>query len=383
MGINFNEVIDRKPTHSFKWDKYAGQDVIPVWVADAEFKPPQQVIDAIKERTDHGILGYTLPYDSLNESVCEWIAKEHNWHILPDWIVWTPGVVPAFNVACKAYCQPGDKVMVQVPNYPPLLKAPSLNQCERVDIPSILVDGRWELDMDALAKHAADPKTKLFIMCNPMNPCGSVMTEAELKKVAEICLHNNVILCSDEIHCDLILEPGKKHIPAPAIAEISDKSISLMAPSKTFNIAGLGASFAVIPDSRIRMQFRNAALGIVPWVQVLGLVATEAAFREGGDWHKELLVYLKDNRDYLYQEISQLQGMEMVKADATFLAWIDCSSLGVEDVQKFFESAGVGPSPGRDFGEPEYARINFACARSQLEDVVVRIKQAHAQLQLS
>ncbi|WAJ69359.1 MalY/PatB family protein [Catenovulum adriaticum] len=380
MSFDFDRVIDRKPTHSFKWDKYKGQDVIPMWVADAEFSPPQEVIDAIKERTEHGILGYTLPYDELNQSVCDWVAKQHNWHILPDWIVWTPGVVPAFNVACKAYCEPSDKVLIQVPNYPPLLKAPSLNQCERVDIPSVLVEGRWTLDMAELEKQAADPKCKLFIMCNPMNPGGSVMTEAELKQVADICLRHHVLLCSDEIHCDLILDENAKHIPAPAIAEISSRSISLMAPSKTFNIAGLGASFAIIPDSRVRMQFRNAAMGIVPWVQVLGLVATEAAFEKGHDWHQALIEYLRANRDYLYQEISQLKGMKMSKAEATFLAWIDCSELGVEDVQSFFEEAGVGPSPGRDFGEPQYARINFACTRAQLEQAVERIKTAHRQL---
>ncbi|MCU4675015.1 pyridoxal phosphate-dependent aminotransferase [Catenovulum sp. 2E275] len=382
MSFDFDHIIDRKPTHSFKWDKYQGQDVIPMWVADAEFKPPQAVIDAIKERTEHGILGYTLPYDELNQSVVDWVAKQHNWHILPDWIVWTPGVVPAFNVACKAYCEPGDKVLIQVPNYPPLLKAPSLNQCERVDIPSVLIDGRWQLDLVELEKQAADPKCKLFIMCNPMNPCGSVMTEQELKQVAEICLRHNVLLCSDEIHCDLILEEGVKHIPAPALPEIEGRAISLMAPSKTFNIAGLGASFAIIPDSRVRMQFRNAALGIVPWVQVLGLVATEAAFNHGHDWHKALIEYLRQNRDYLYQEINSLKGMKLTKADATFLAWIDCSELGVEDVQSFFENAGVGPSPGRDFGEPEYARINFACSRTQLIEAVERIKKAHAQLSL-
>ncbi|KMT63945.1 MalY/PatB family protein [Catenovulum maritimum] len=380
MSQDFDRVINRKPTHSFKWDKYGDKDIIPMWVADAEFCPPQAVTDAIIERTKHGILGYTLPYESLNKSVCDWVLKQHDWHILPDWIVWTPGVVPAFNVACKAYCEAGDKILIQVPNYPPLLKAPSLNHCEKVDIPSVLVGERWELDLVELEKQASDPKAKLFIMCNPMNPCGSVMTESELKSVAEICLRHNVILCSDEIHCDLILEPGVKHIPAPALPEIAGRAISLMAPSKTFNIAGLGASFAIIPDSRIRMQFRNAAMGIVPWVQVLGLVATEAAFTQGHEWHQDLLKYLKQNRDYLAAEINQIEGMSLVKADATFLAWIDCTDLPVEDVQKFFEDAGVGPSPGRDFGEERFARINFACSLEQLKQAVERIKVAAAAL---
>ncbi|WP_017445750.1 MalY/PatB family protein [Gayadomonas joobiniege] len=381
MSFDFDKIIDRKPTHSFKWDKYGEQDIIPMWVADAEFAPPQPITDAIVERTRHGILGYTLPYDSLNQSVVDWAKKQYNWQISSDWIVWTPGVVPAFNVACKAYCEPGDTVIVQVPNYPPLLKAPSLHQCNRADVGSQLVDGRWQLDMQALEKYAADPKAKLFIMCNPMNPCGSVMSEAELQQVADICQRHNVVLCSDEIHCDLILEDGVKHIPAPSLESIKNQSMSLMAPSKTFNIAGLGASFAIIPDARVRGKFKNAALGIVPWVQVLGLVATEAAFTQCDDWHQAALIYLKGNRDYLLNEINQLNGMQLAKADATFLAWIDCSDLPVEDVQRFFEDAGVGPSPGRDFGEPRFARINFACSRAQLEEAVARIKAAHAKLQ--
>ncbi|WP_111977773.1 MalY/PatB family protein [Algibacillus agarilyticus] len=376
MSFDFDHEIDRKPTHSFKWDKYKGQDILPMWVADTEFSPPQVVLDAIIERTQHGPLGYTLPYESLNKTTVKWIKDQHGWDIKPEWLVWNPGVVPAFNIACKAFCEEGDRILVQTPNYPPMLKAPELNKCELVRVPSLLADGRYYLDLDALAKQAADPKTKLFLFCNPMNPCGSVLTEQELQKIADICAANNVVICSDEIHCDLVLNENTPHIPMPTIKGAEDNSFSLMAASKTFNIAGLGVSFSVIPNSKLRNAFRNAAMGIVPWAQVLGLVATEAAFAQGHAWHSALIEYLLSNQAYLYNEINALKGLSMVKADATFLAWIDCSGLGLDDVQAFWENAGIGPSPGRDFGEPQFARINFGCPRSHLEEAITRLKKA-------
>lgn len=380
MSFDFDHVIDRKPTNSFKWDKYQGKDIIPCWVADTEFAPPQPVLDAIMTRTQHGPLGYTLPYDSLNQVTVDWMKKQYDWDIQADWIVWTPGVVPAFNMACKAYCDSGDKVLIQTPNYPPMLKAPELNQLEKVDVPTILVDERWQMDMDKLESLAADPKVKLFILCNPMNPCGSVLTEQELNQVADICHRHDVLICSDEIHCDLILDDSEKHIPAPKLDLIKDTSLTLMAASKTFNIAGLGVSFAVIPNAKMRARFKNAGAGIVPWAQVLGLVATEAAFSQCDDWHQALLTYLRGNRDYLLQAINALPGLKLMSAPATFLAWIDCSELPVKDVQAFFEEAGIGPSPGRDFGDANFARINFGCPRTQLEQIVDRLTQAIAKL---
>ncbi len=376
MSFDFDKVIDRKPTNSFKWDKYKGRDILPMWVADTEFSPPQVVLDAIIERTQHGPLGYTLPYESLNNATVDWLKSHHDWDVKPEWLVWNPGVVPAFNIAAKAYCQAGDKIMVQTPNYPPMLKAPELNHCELLKIPSLLVEGRYQLDLDALERAASDDKTKLFILCNPMNPCGSVMTESELQAVADICAKHDVIICSDEIHCDLILNDEVKHLPMPKIKGAEKNSFSLMAASKTFNIAGLGVSFSVIPDLSLRNKFRNAAMGIVPWAQVLGLVATEAAFAHGEEWRLALLNYLRENQNYLMDEINQIKGLNMKKSDATFLAWIDCSGLGVDDVQGFWENAGIGPSPGRDFGADQFARINFGCPKSQLETVIERLKLA-------
>ncbi|GAB5379364.1 MAG: PatB family C-S lyase [Aliiglaciecola sp.] len=374
--MQFDEIIDRSSTHAFKWEKYKGKDILPMWVADTEFASPLPIQQALKARCDHGLFGYTLPaqYEPANKAVMRWLADKHDWEIEQDWIVWTPGVVPAFNVACKAYCQTGDTVLVQTPNYPPLRAAPAINGLQRVEIDSVVVDGRWTLNFEQLEEAAADPKCKLFIICNPMNPVGSVLSQQELEKVAEICNRNNVKLCSDEIHCDLILDQSKQHIPAGREQSLRDSSITLMAASKTFNIAGLGTSFAIIPNRSLRTKFVSAMQGFVPWANVMGLVATEVAFTQCDEWHQNLLDYLRENLAYVEQQVQSIEGLRLLKVDATFLAWIDASGLGVEDPQAYFESKGVGPSPGVDFGDKRFVRINFGCPRSQLIEAFTRLK---------
>ena len=374
----FDAPVDRRGWHSYKWNRYRSRDVLPVWVADMDFKAPPAVLGALRRYLDHGVLGYVLPdeYEPARESVRGWLERHHGWTIEPSWIVWVPGVVPAFNVACRAYCRPGDKVLVQVPNYPPMLKAPELNGLERLDVPTLQTEGRWALDFAALERLAADPRCTLFLQCNPMNPCGSVLTEAELARVAGICLRHGVLLCSDEIHCDLVLEPQTPHLPATRLPELHGRSLTLMAASKTFNIAGLGAAFAIIPDEGLRRRFRQAMAGIVPWVNLLGLIATEAALAHCDDWHASLITYLRGNRDWLCERLNELPGLSVVPPEATFLAWVDATELGVADVQQAFEQAGVGPSPGRDFGAPAFARVNFGCPRSYLEDMLGRLRRA-------
>lgn len=372
----FDEVIDRHPSYALKWEKYKGRDILPMWIADTEFKCAQPILDALKARTEHGLMGYTLPANHMgaNQAVVDWLARQYDWQISPEWIVWTPGVVPAFNVVCKAFCQEGDKVLIQTPNYPPLIAAPKLHNLEKVDIETVEVNGRWTLDFEELEKQAADPKCKLFIICNPMNPVGSVLTDKELQRISDICVSNNVMLCSDEIHCDIILDEDAKHIPAGSIANFNGQAITLMAASKTFNVAGLGTSFAIIEDASVRRKFSQAAQGLVPWVTVLGLSATEAAFTQCDDWHQAFLSYLRGNRDYLVSEIAKIEGLKLLTPQATFLAWIDASGLGVDNPQKYFEDLGLGPSPGVDFGDKNFVRINFGCPRSQLEKAVALIK---------
>lgn len=373
---DFDTIIDRQNTFSLKWQKYEGRDILPMWVADTEFRCAQEILDAIKARTDHGLLGYHVPtqYEPANEAVYRWLMKRHDWEIQPEWLLWTPGVVPAFNVACKAYCQPGDKVIVQIPNYPPLLAAPALNGLERVDIPTISEGGRWTIDLQALEDAAKDPACKLFILCNPGNPVGTVLTAHELAEIGRICEQNKVILISDEIHCDLVLDNEAKHLPAGALELLKDNSVTLMAASKTFNVAGLGTSFAIIPNTKLRADFNKAMMGIVPWVTILGLVATETAFTQCDQWYDSLISYLRLNRQYIYEEINQIDGLEMLLPQATFLAWIDGSKLGVELPQKWAEDKGVGPSPGADFGDKQGIRINFGCPHFYLEETIKRLK---------
>ena len=321
-------------------------------------------------------MGYHLPaqYKPANDAVISWLARKHDWQVKPEWIVWTPGVVPAFNVACKAYCNPGDKVIVQTPNYPPLLAAPGINQMQRVDIPTVELDDRWTLDFDQLEKEAADPQAKLLILCNPMNPVGSVLNEKELARVAQICRDNDVMLCSDEIHCDLILEEGLNHLPAGNFPGLEEHSVTLMAASKTFNIAGLGTSFAIIPNPSVRARFVKASQGIAPWPNLMGLVATEVAFTQCDEWYQQEIEYLRGNRDYLVEQINDIEGLRLLSPEATFLAWVDASGLGVDNPQKYFEDKGVGPSPGIDFGDQNFIRINFGCPRAHLETAIARLK---------
>lgn len=373
--MNFDSTPSRDNTFSYKWEKYKGKDILPVWIADTEFAVASPISEAIKQRVHNAALGYTLPahHVDANEAVQAWCLKQYGWEIETDWIVWTPGVVPAFNMACKAFCKPGDAVMIQTPNYPPLLAAPAINGLEQVCIPSVMENERWTIDLQDLEKQAARPECKLFILCNPMNPVGSVLSEEELTKVAKICQTHNVVLCSDEIHCDLILD-GSTHIPASAIPDMADSSVTLMAASKTFNVAGLGTSFAIIPSKSVRTKFIRGGAGIVPWANVIGLEATTVAFTQCDDWYQAQLHYLRENRDYLVDAINQIEGLRAVSPQATFLLWVDASQLGIENTQAWCEEKGVGPSPGIDFGEKNFFRINYGSSRSFLEQVVARLQ---------
>ena len=367
---------DRQAHHAFKWEKYAGKDIIPCWVADTEFRCADPILTALGENLQHGVLGYTLPaqYLPANDAVVNWCRSRYDWSIDSDWLVWTPGVVPGFNAVCKAVCRAGDKVIIQTPNYPPLLAAPGIHDLQRALVPTLDTGEGWQLDFDELEKHAADPASRLLILCNPMNPVGEVFSLEQLQRVAKLCVDHDLILCSDEIHCDLILDAAKQHIPAGKLAALASRSVTLMAASKTFNIAGLGTSFAVIPDASLRRKFQRAMQGMMPWANIMGLVATQAAFEHGEPWRQAQLAYLKDNRDYLVAEINQIPGLRCYSAPATFLCWVDASGLGVDDVQQWAESRGVGPSPGRDFNAPHCFRINFGCSREMLEQIVARLK---------
>lgn len=375
MASVFDTVIERDPKYSFKWNRYKGRDVIPCWVADMDFAAPPSVQDALRNFNQHGVLGYLKPeeYDEGAEAVVNWLEYRHGYRIPEEWIVWMPGVVPGFNISCRAFSEPGQGLIVQTPNYPPILHAHKNHQLERHAVPVVMTEDGPDLDFSQLAMAAAKDSCKMMILCNPMNPNGKVLSQDRLQLIASICEENDLILISDEIHCDLILDPEVQHTPAFTVDGLQDRSVTLMSAAKTFNIAGLGVSFGIIPNPTLRRRYLQAANGLSPWANVMGLVATSAAFNGARPWRDELITYLRSNRDYLYHSVKDLPGLELEKSEATFLAWLDAKGLGVEDSQAWFESRGVGPSPGADFAAPGFARINFACSMSQLEQIVQRL----------
>lgn len=373
---DFDQIIERRGTSSEKWDRYHGRDILPLWVADMDFRSPQPIIDALHQRIEHGVFGYTRPLEGLSETVIAHLRDEYDWNIEEDWIVWLPGLVTGLNLACRAVGEDGDEVLSAVPVYPPFLSAPR-NSLRNLVTTHLVEDGdRWVFDFNGMER-AISGRTRLFLLCNPHNPVGRAFNREELRTVAEICLRHRLFICSDEIHSGLILDRDKKHIPLASLSsEIAARTITLLAPSKTFNIPGLGCSLAVIPDPGLRGRFRRAMAGIVPSVNALGYAAALAAYRDCGAWHRELLEYLRGNRDLVQQTINGIKGLSMHHLEATYLAWIDTRKSGLHDPPLFFEEAGVGLSRGSDFGDPGFVRLNFGCPRPLLAKALDRIKTA-------
>ena len=376
--FDFDTPIDRRNTASMKWDKYKDQDIIPLWVADMDFRSPPPVIETLKHRIDHGIFGYTHPPEELVSVIVSMLHTRYHWTIRENWIVWLPGLVTGLNVVCKAVGEPGDDVMTTVPVYPPFLSAPKHARRNLV-VTSLVYDGvHWSFDFDRLTKKIT-PRSKLFLLCSPHNPTGRVFTRKELLAFAEICEKNHCIICSDEIHCDLVLARDRFHTPIAALSdEIARRTITLMSPSKTFNLPGLGCSFAIIPDRELRIRFSAAMAGIVPHVNALGYTAALAAYRDGWPWHKALIEYLRGNLALVESSVNQMNGVSMGPVEATYLAWINMTGTGVENPVSFFEKAGVGLSEGSSFTLPghvgsHYVRLNFACPRSLLLKALERM----------
>jgi len=378
MDFDFDRQPDRRAVPGEKWGRYAGRDVLPLWVADMDFTAPPAVLEALRERLDHGIFGYTDAWPSLLEAVIAGLARDHGWQIEPEWLVWLPGVVTGFNLACRAVGKAGDSVFTATPVYPPFLSAP--DNCERRLITTPLVEGptRWEWDRQATEQALAED-TRLFMLCSPHNPVGRVFDHDELQWLADLAERRDLIICSDEIHCGLVLDADKPHIPLAALnPEIARRSITLMAPSKTWNIPALYCAFAIIPDAGLRASYRRAMRGIVPHVNVLGLAATEAAYRDGGTWRTALLDYLRGNRERVMEAVATMPGLRTTRPEATYLAWLDCRDSGLADPAAFFEAAGVGLSDGRPFGLPGFLRLNFGCTRATLDTALERMQRALA-----
>jgi cystathionine beta-lyase len=380
--FDFDRIVDRRDgpfPDSTKWNRYAGRDVLPLWVADMDFAAPPAVVDALHQRIDHGVFGYGEPWPSLVDAVCEYLESEYAWRIDPDWIVWLPGLVSGLNIACRAV---GGDIFTATPIYPPFLSAPRLAGRRLLSAPLARSAAGWHWDM-AMVNAALTPETGLFLLCHPHNPVGRAWTSAELQEIAELAERRDLVVCSDEIHCGLVLSPDSRHRPFAAVsAQAAQRSITLMAPSKTFNIPGLGCAFAVIPSPSLRRDFRLAMDGIVPHVNTLGLIACEAALRDGGAWHAALLDYLRGNAVRVQEAVAALPGLSMTPVEATYLAWIDCEAGAIAEPQRFFEAAGVGLSRGSDFGADDryrhFVRLNFGCPRATLDAALARMARAVA-----
>lgn len=370
---DFDRLIDRRGGDSLKWNKYAGRDVLPLWVADMDFAAPPALLSALERRIAHGCLGYPQPWPSLVDSVLDYLQRRYAWTIDPEWLVWLPGLVTGLNLACRAV---EGSVLTATPVYPPFLSAPRLSGRELIRAPLCLSDGRWGWNFDAM-EAALAPDTRLLLLCHPHNPVGRAWCQDELLELAGFCQRHDLTVCSDEIHCDLILDDGRQHIPIAMIdSDIARRCITLMAPSKTYNIPGLGCAFAVIADAALRHRFTAVMRGIVPDVNVLGLTAVEAAFRDSEEWRVALINALRRNRDRVEAAVSATPGLAMTHVEATYLAWIDARRLDLADPTAFLEAAGVGLSNGADFGLPGWVRLNFGCPASLLELALDRMAMA-------
>ena len=379
MQYDFDKVRERRGTDSVKWQKYGGE-VLPLWVADMDFISAEPILRALHQRVDHGFFGYTPPTLEVCSVILERLKRLFNWTIQNNELFFLPGVVTGLNLSFQAYADPGEAVLVQPPVYPHFVKDPVIHGRALVDPPLVRYGETYEIDFDAFEKAITD-RTKIFILCNPHNPVGRVYTHKELEKLAEICLRHHLIICSDEIHCDL-LYPGYRHVPIATLGpKVAGQTVTLMAPSKTYNLAGLSCGFAIIQNPELQVIWKNTSLGLIPSANIMGHVAALAAFTEGQEWLDQVLIYLKNNRDFLSQYVKEkLPGVRMTKMEATYLAWLDCKDAGIPgNLFKFFlEEAKVALNDGVEFGRggEGFVRLNFACPRKTLAEALDRMAAA-------
>lgn len=371
--MDFDRIIERRDTSSTKWDKYAGRDVLPLWVADMDFQSPPSVLAALHRRIDHGVFGYTDPPQGLIAAFRAYAAEHYRWPLDPDWFVWLPGLVTGLNLACRAVGEIGDAVLTATPVYPPFLAAPPQARRELIAVPLVDRGAEWGWDF-ARAEAAITPRTRLILLCHPHNPVGRAWRANELESLIEIARRHDLIICSDEIHCDLILDQSLSHRPLALVdADFAPRTITLLAPSKTWNLPGFGCSLAVIPDAGLRRRFRREMAGLVPGVNALGFTAAEAAYRDDGTWRRALLEYLRGNRELLRRWFAGSSRLKLTVPEATYLAWIDARAIDPVNPLPAFEALGVGLSDGRDFGFPGYLRLNFGCRRALLQEALQRM----------
>lgn len=387
MRYDFDQVIERRKTNSVKWETSFGEgDILPMWVADMDFRVPQPVIDALHKTAEHGIFGYSHGQASFDESIMDWMQKRHNWQVEREWLSFSPGVVPALNWLVRCLTKPGDKVALQSPVYPPFYRAITSNGCEVVNSSLKLEAGRYVMDFADLAEKFARG-VKVFLLCSPHNPVGRVWTVQELQELGKLCKRYDVTVIEDEIHNDLIYKAYEHTVFPVAVPELLSKTVVCTAPSKTFNLAGLQSSTIIIPDKGLRKAFRRVQMenaGFHP--NTFAIAALEAAYRYGEEWLDQLLDYLQGNLDFLCKFIEEkIPRAKVVKPEGTYLVWLDFRELGLEPqaLQDFMrQKAKVACNEGYTFGfgGEGFERMNIACPRSTLAEGLRRIAEAVAAL---
>lgn len=373
MKYDFDEITQRRGTNSYKWDTSTDDDILPMWVADMDFRTAPAIVDALTKRVQHGIFGYTKVPQVYYEATISWFGRRHNFNIRKEWILFTSGVVPALSAVIKALTVPGDKVLVQTPVYNCFFSSIRNDECEMIANKLLYKDNTYSIDFDDLELKAADPKVKLMLLCNPHNPVGRVWTKEELMKIGEICFRNNVIVVSDEIHCDLVYD-GHTHIPFASVSdEFLQNSVTCIAPSKTFNLAGIQVANIVAADEVIKKKIdKTLNVNEVCEINCFAVEALIAAYNKGDDWLDELKVYLYDNYKLLSEFFEKyLPHLPVLPLEATYLVWVDCSALGIsskEIVDKLLAEEKLWLNEGTMYGEAGkgFIRINIATQRDRL-----------------
>jgi cystathionine beta-lyase len=375
---NFTSCPNRRGYGSLKWEKYTDPEVLPLWVADMDFETAPERVAALQARLDHGVFGYTVPHAEPIDAVLHYLERAHGYSAKAAWLNFLPGLVPAINLCCHAFTQADESVMTVTPVYPPFLTAPDYAKRELIGAPLCLdANDQWTLDFGAM-EAAVRPNTRLFILCSPHNPVGRVFKREELESLGEFCERHDLILISDEIHCDLIFDTEVEHIVTATVNEaIAARTITLMAPSKTYNLPGLACAFSIIKNHELRQQFNQTIRGIITEVNCFGYAGCAAAYNHGEAWRLALLETLRDNYNtlsaFLASEVPQIVFRPM---EATYLAWLDVRGLELDQPARFFEKNGVGLSCGEPFGGTGHLRLNFGCPKTCLEEGLERMARA-------
>ena len=390
LAEEFLQCPDRHGTGSEKWDRYldrsssTGKEILPLWVADMDFQSPDVVLDAIRQRTSHGVFGYTHDTPEFAQSLKNHLREQHNWQIDPSWVIGVPGIVTGLSITARLLSQPGEGILTLSPIYPPFLFLPKLAERKSVQVPMHADKSaqRWTIDWEAL-EAAMTPDVKIFWLCHPHNPTGTVFTRSELLRIAELCERHRVTVISDEIWDDLILDDDVQHIPFASLDHpAAQRSITFVAASKTWNIAGLGCAAAIVPNEQLRKQWRQAGGGLVPMVNPLGYAASEAAWKDGDPWRRKLLDVLRYNKQIAVKAVEQIPNISCIPPQATYLLWVDCTEWiadrppGQNHPQKVCEAAGIGPSHGADFGSSNFLRLNLGCPPALLQEGMKRLQNA-------